>query len=108
MGGHGAGRSLRSRPTVSIGCSTASGAVSSYSSITQASHDQAVGSEPDENVVGDEEVLGTAVPTEAARRRWRPGLDTLLLGRHAGRDAGRDARSLGHGDDGLRRTRSRN
>ena len=38
----------------------------SYSSITQASHDQTVSSEPDENVIGDEAVLGTVVPEGGA------------------------------------------
>ncbi|HXY45882.1 MAG TPA: UvrD-helicase domain-containing protein, partial [Acidimicrobiales bacterium] len=49
----------------------------SYTSITQASHDQSVSSEPDEYAVGDEEVVGTTVA--AGRGTGDGGLRTVPL-----------------------------
>jgi exodeoxyribonuclease V beta subunit len=60
----------------------------SYSSITQAAHDQAVSSEPDENVTNDEEVVALVAPTgdtdsgrgEADGLRERPLLLAAMPG----------------------------
>ncbi len=59
----------------------------SYTSITQASHDQTVGSEPDEGATSDEEAVGVAAPAEGGDGRLRE-VPLLLAAMPAGARVG--------------------
>ena len=61
----------------------------SYSSITQASHDQTVSSEPDEHVIGDEEPVASFAPAGAGDAdRGLAAVPLLLSGMPAGTRVG--------------------